>query len=437
MRRSLAAWSGTAAVLVALPTLAAETIVERLDLIDLRWAEVSLASGSGVTIAARASAPGEPSEEKGDEYPFLWRVEFFEGQRRNKTPGELGDEALVQETTRRIGSFYIIGDFAGGRDGAKAYGRALEEHVRRIDLPSLDSEFRQPAPLVESGIRAVDGDARLIFCSDLEGSPSPSGEVKKSGNTLNNTIGLDFKAEECQVVAKRAADAVEFARYRLGYEPLAIIAETVTFEGRSQLDQPPIGELDLVKVEKTPAGPSQGWFNSVDTKDDQTISRETAQLTIEERAAGRVSPSQIVEVRLRNGEMPLEVARGRGAILRFDVERAEKKLGARPRNLASDRWSATVAFFLRDDKLPLNMDRFVELAASEWAQHRGPLSPESISNVAHDQGRDIGGLEMLTVFCPSPAQGPPGALYCVRHGCASITNGPVFCQALESQFRRR
>ena len=435
MRRSPVAWCGLA-FLVSFPTFGAETIVERIDLIDVRWAEASLASGPGLTIPAALSTPGEPSTGKGDEYPFLWRIEFFEGRRTNKTPGEIGEKAVIEDTSRRVGGLYIVGDFADGRDGAKIYGRELEAAVRRIDRPSLESRLELPTSLVESGIRAVDGDVRLLYCSEADGSSSWNGYARKSATNLTSTIGHQLDSE-CRLIVARAAEAAEFARARLGFEPLAVITETVTFEGRSQLDQPPSDQPDLVRIETTPAGPDQGWFQSVATEDDETILRETVALTEEERAAGRESPSKIVEVRLRNGDMPLDVVRRRGAILRFDVERSEKRLGRRPRTAASDQWSATVAFFLGDDKASLDVDGFVELATTRWAQHAGPLLPQAVADAAVYDGREIGGLEMLTIFCPSSATAPPGAQYCVRSGCAKITNGPLFCQALEVQFQRR
>ncbi len=442
MRRSPVAWCGLA-FLVSFPTFGAETIVERIDLIDVRWAEASLASGPGLTIPAAASVPGKPSTGKGDEYPFLWRIEFFEGRRTNKTPGELGEKAVVEDTSRRVGGLYIVGDFADGRDGAKIYGRELEAAVRRIDQPSLEARFELPTSLVESGIRAVDGDARLLYCSEADGSPSWNGEatswngdVKKSANGLTSTLGRQL-SRECRLIVARAAEAAEFARTRLGYEPLTIITETVTFDSRSQLDLPPIDKPDLMKVETTPAGPGQGWVQSIATENGETILREAVALTEDERAAGRESPSSIVEVRLRNGEMPVEVARRRGAIVHFDVERIEKRLGRGPRTAAIDRWSTTVALSLSDDKASLDIDRWVELATTQWARHAGPLSPQAVADAAVNAGREIGGLEMLSIFCPSPATAPPGAQYCVRFGCAKITNGPLFCQELAVQFQRR
>ena len=171
MRRLPEAWRGLA-LLVSLPAMGAETIVERIDLVDVRWADASLAQGPGLTIPAAPSAPGEPSPGKGDEYPFLWRIEFFEGRRTNKTPGEVGERSVVEDTSRRVGGIYIVGDFADGRNGAKIYGRELEATVRRIDRPSLESRLELPTSLVERG------SARQTATSDSSTARRPMARLR-------------------------------------------------------------------------------------------------------------------------------------------------------------------------------------------------------------------------------------------------------------------
>ncbi len=433
MRVLLIALCGAAA---SLASQAADTIVERLDLIDLRWAEASLAAGPGVTLPLGESKPGERSAGEGQEFPHLWRIDFFEGRRSNKTPGESGDKAVIKEEVRRIGSFYIVARFTEGREPAKVYGQDLETLLQQVDLPSLDSQFSQPTRLVEGALRRTVGDAQLVFCTERDDRPASSGVVHRSGRELESSVGGGGDAL-CARVRAGAAGAEESRRFRLGYEALAVVAETVQVDSHLQLDQPLIRWPAIVGLKQTPAQPGAGWSSSVSTTDAESISTESVPLTKEELAAGRTAPSKILEVRLRDGDMPLETVRGRGVILRFDVARAEKKLGALPRNAAVDEWPATVAFFLHDEQGEFRPDQFIEFAAGALAEQTGPLSPQTLATVASNGGGSMRRLDVLTVFCPSPVQDPPGARYCVRYACAQITNGGEFCRALESQFYSR
>jgi hypothetical protein len=428
MRRLLAVVAVLASATV---TLADRLLVERVDPIDLKWGEASVAAGSGVVLIEESSE--EPTK---IEYPFVWKVEFVAGRRTNKTPGERADKAVIEEQLQTIGTVLIAASFAGGREQAKLYQRALASEVQRFEMQSVARAFQAPTLMLEGAMAPIEGDARLEYCALSEGFSSSAGLVVKRGVSRESEVGAVTELR-CQPLRTSTSDAVEFARFRIGYELLSTVTESVQVAERHQRGQEPIAWPALATKQLRPIAAGEGWFSRVEDSEDGAVSTEALRPTAEQReSGGSPEPSQVLEVRLKHGPLPLPLARGRGSILRFELQRNERTLGPLPHESARDRWAMTVALLLPGTGGALDTEQFVEEIANAAAREAGPLTPETILSQAYNATRSLNQLELITILCPPNRHEETAAKYCIRHVCAKITNAAEFCSELESQFLR-
>lgn len=431
-------WFAIGLAIVVPRTHAEQAILERVDPIDLRWVEATVASGTGVvmndSLVDQAAAGGSEQSTK-IEYPFLWKIEFIEGRRTNKTPGARGDDIAIEETVKAIGSVLIAARFEGGREVGKRYFRELVALVEKLEAHSLSQVFSSPETLIEAPVRGKEGDERLEYCVVTDSAAAPSGVITKQGNTIRTSMG-QASAARCEPLQAGGVNAVESARFRIGYELLSTLSESLSLGERNQLDRAPIEWPSLVTKRERPIEPNEGWFSTVDENDNGAVSTEAVRPTAAEQAAGIAKPTRVLELTLENGPLPVQLARGRGLIYRFELRRVERILGAHPRDSGTDSWAAFVALLLPSTDGGIRTEQFVEEVVADLAPESWPLTPRAILSSGHSAGRSLGRHDLVTVFCPPDPEAEPGARYCVRHACAKITNGEVFCDALETEFAR-
>lgn len=76
-----------------------------------------------------------------DQNPAVGRAAFADSGQTDETPGESGDEAVINEAVinealRTEGSSLIAANFTEGREPAERYGREPTASVHVIDLPA-------------------------------------------------------------------------------------------------------------------------------------------------------------------------------------------------------------------------------------------------------------------------------------------------------------